>query len=69
MKKLSLFPYRAYGRVRDIGTLVMKDKATVESAQSEHKGDFPRGQRGRIPEERHQHRLGFIQLKEGNHKR
>lgn len=39
MKKLSLFPYRAYGRVRDIGTLVIKDKATVESAQSEHKGD------------------------------
>ena len=39
MKKLSLFPYRAYSQVRDIGTLVIKDKATAESAQSEHKGD------------------------------
>lgn len=65
MTIFSLFPYAAYCQARDIGTLIINDKAIVESAQLGHKGDS--GMRGRIPEERCQDRLGLIQLKERKH--
>lgn len=65
MNIFSLFPYAAYSQARDIGTLIINDKVIVESAQLGHKGDS--GMRGRIPEERCQHRLGLIQLKERKH--
>lgn len=52
MNKLSFPPYGVYSQMRGTGTLIIKDKATIGTAQSGYIRDLSCSLKGSIPEKR-----------------